>query len=201
MTLTTPTEELAAFSLDDRYRTKVDQRSAIARAVPGLLRNGDTIMIDAGATTIYVARRLAAELKDLTVITTSFGVASALAVNRTIRVIVCPGEFDVGDGGVGGPDTLAYLRKFNPTHAIIGASRIDANGPSDENSMSAWNKRVMIERAEAVILVADQTKFEQAALEHVCGLDELDFLVTYAARSPRCSMALEKAGVRVTVAE
>jgi DeoR/GlpR family transcriptional regulator of sugar metabolism len=116
-------------------------------------------------------------------------------------VIVCPGEFDVGDGGVGGPDTLAYLRKFNPIHAIIGASKIDANGPSDENSMSAWNKRVMIERAEAVILVADHSKFEQAALEHVCALDELDFLVTDGAPSPRFAMALDKAGVRVTVAE
>lgn len=188
-------------SLDDRYRTKVDQRSAIARAVPGLLRNGDTIMIDAGATTIYVARRLAAELKNLTVITTSFGVASALAVNPSIRVIVCPGEFDMGDGGVGGPDTLAYLRKFNPSYAIIGASRVDANGPSDENSMSAWNKRVMIERAEAVILVADHSKFEQAALEHVCALDELDYLVTDGSPSTQFAAALKRAGVGVKVAE
>jgi DeoR/GlpR family transcriptional regulator of sugar metabolism len=188
-------------SLDDRYRTKVDQRSAIARAVPGLVRNGDVLMIDAGATTIYVARRLAAELRDLTVITTSFGVASALAANRTIRVIVCPGEFDAGDGGVCGPDTLAYLRKFNPSYAIIGSSKIDANGPSDENSMSAWNKRVMIERAASVILVADHTKFEQVAFEHVCALAELDFLVTDAAPAPGFAKALEKAGVTVRVPE
>jgi DeoR/GlpR family transcriptional regulator of sugar metabolism len=188
-------------SLDDRYRTMVDQRSAIARAVPELLRNGDTLMIDAGATTIYVARRLAAELKDLTVITTSFGVASALAVNRSIRVLVCPGEFDVGDGGVCGPDTLAYLRKFNPSRAIIGASRVNADGPSDDNSMSAWNKRVMIERAEAVILVADHSKFEQAALEHVCALDELDFLVTDGVPSSGFANELEKAGVKVKIAQ
>ena len=134
--------------------------------MPGLLRDGATIMIDFGATTIYVARRLAAAMKDITVITTSFGVATALAVNRRIRVIVCPGEFDTGDGGVGGPDTLAYLRRFTG-YAIIGTSKVDANGPSDDNSVSAWNKRVMIERAEAVLLVADSSKFEQAALEHV----------------------------------
>jgi DeoR/GlpR family transcriptional regulator of sugar metabolism len=188
-------------SLDDRYRTMVDQRFAIARAVPGLLRDGATIMIDSGATTIYVARRLAAAMKDITVITTSFGVATALAVNRRIRVIVCPGEFDTGDGGVGGPDTLAYLRRFNPAYAIIGASRVDAKGPSDDNSVSAWNKRVMIEQAEAVLLVADSSKFEQAALEHVCALDVLDYLVTDGAPSPRFAEALESAEVAVKVGE
>lgn len=188
-------------SLDDRYRTKVDQRSAIARTVTPLLRDGDTLMIDAGATTIYVARRLAAELKGLTVITTSFGVASALAVNPTIRVIVCPGDFDVRDGGVGGPDTLAYLRRFNPAHAIIGASKVDMNGPSDENSISAWNKRAMIERAGSVILVVDHSKFGQEALEHVCALDELDYLVTDARPSATLVSALENADVELRVAK
>lgn len=186
-------------SLDDRYRTKVDQRFAIARAVPGLLRDGATVMIDSGATTIYVARRLAAAMKNLTVVTTSFGVATALAVNRSIRVIVCPGEFDTGDGGVGGPDTLAYLRKFNPAYAIIGASKVDSEGPSDENSLSAWNKRAMIERAAAVILVADSSKFEQTALEHICALDVLDYLVTDSPPSPAFTAALERAEVTVKV--
>ena len=67
--------------------------------------------------------------------------------------------------------------------------------------MSAWNKRVMIERAASVILVADHTKFEQVAFEHVCALAELDFLVTDAAPAPGFAKALEKAGVTVRVAE
>ena len=135
----------------------------------------------------------------MTVITTSFGVASSLATNPTIRVIVCPGQFDPGDGGVGGPDTLEYLRRFNVTRAIIGASRLDADGPSDVNSTSAWIKRVMIERAEQVILVADHSKFEQRALENVCSLDCLDYLVTDASPSPGLGRALAERNVEVKV--
>jgi DeoR/GlpR family transcriptional regulator of sugar metabolism len=67
--------------LDDRYRANVNQRTAMAKATALLVNNGDSLMIDAGATTIYVARRLAAELTDVTVITNSFGVATALAAN------------------------------------------------------------------------------------------------------------------------
>jgi DeoR/GlpR family transcriptional regulator of sugar metabolism len=187
-------------SLDDRYRTLVDQRSRIARVAGSLVQNGDTLMIDAGATTIYVARRLAAELRDLTVVTTSFGVASSLVSNPTIRVIVCPGEFDPRDGGVAGPDTLAYLKRFNPSWAIIGASRLDAEGPSDVNSTSAWIKRVMIEQAEVVMLVADQSKFERAAFERVCPLASLDHLVTDSEPPAQLAKALAKANVEVHVA-
>jgi DeoR/GlpR family transcriptional regulator of sugar metabolism len=184
-------------SLDERYRTKVDQRTIIAKAARELVTPGDTLMIDAGSTTIYVARQLSADLRDLTVITTSFGVASSLATNPTIRVVVCPGQFDPGDGGVGGPDTLEYLRRFSATTAIIGASRLDASGPSDVNSTSAWTKRVMIERAEQVILVADHSKFEQRAFENVCDLDCLDYLVTDA--SPSLSFARTLSEKRVAV--
>ncbi|MCL4767248.1 MAG: DeoR/GlpR family DNA-binding transcription regulator [Hyphomicrobiaceae bacterium] len=188
-------------SLDDRYRTMADQRLLVAKAVGTLVQPGDTLMIDAGSTTIYVARQLAAELRGLTVVTTSFGVASSLVANPTIRILVCPGEFDPRDGGVCGPDTLAYLRRFHVTKAIIGASRLDADGPSDVISTSAWIKRVMIERAEQVILAVDGTKFEQRAFENVCGLDSLDYLATDAAPPPALARALAEAGVGVRVGE
>jgi DeoR/GlpR family transcriptional regulator of sugar metabolism len=187
-------------SLDDRYRTLVDQRSRIARVASTLIKPGENLMIDAGATTIYVARRLAAELRDLTVVTTSFGVASALATNSTMRVIVCPGELDSRDGGVAGPDTLDYLKRFNPAWAIIGASGLDAQGPSDVNSTSAWIKRAMIEQAEKVVLVADQTKFDRTAFERICPLASLDHLVTDSEPPTNLTNSLAKAKVNVHVA-
>ncbi|MGE8940823.1 DeoR/GlpR family DNA-binding transcription regulator [Leptospira interrogans] len=184
-------------SLDDRYRNMVDQRIRVAKAASTLVAPGDTLMIDAGSTTIYIARQLAAELRDLTVLTTSFGVASSLVINPAIRVLVCPGEYDPRDGGVCGPDTLEYLRRFHVTKAIIGASRLDADGPSDTVSTSAWIKRVMIEQAEQVILAVDQSKFEQRAFERVCALDELDYLATDLSPPPALARALAKAGVEV----
>ena len=186
-------------SLDDRYRTMVDQRTVVAKAVSELVDPGDTLMIDAGSTTIYVARQLAADLRDLTIVTTSFGVASSLVSNPTIRVLVCPGEYDPRDGGVCGPDTLDYLRRFHVTKAIIRASRLDAEGASDVVSTSAWIKRVMIEQAEQVILAVDRSKFEQRAFESVCTLDSLDYLATDGQPPPALARALAKAGVDVRV--
>ena len=187
--------------LDDRYRQNVDQRTTIARAVGLLVQPGETLMIDAGATTIYVARRLAAELRDLTVVTTSFGVASSLALNASIAIRVAPGEYDAWDGGVTGPDAHAYLKRFNVSKAIIGASRLDAEGPSDSNSASVWIKRVMIECAQQVILALDYEKLEQVAFERVAPLSDIDHLVTDKRPSPALLRALDKARVEVHVAE
>lgn len=185
--------------LDDRYRTNQDERAAMAKAVPSLIRQGDSLMIDAGATTIFVARRLAAEMKGLSVVTTSFGVASALATNPTMRVRVCPGEYDPRDGGVTGPDATAYLAQFRVTHAVIGASRLDADGPSDFNPGSVWIKRTMIQQAEQAILVLAHEKLDQAAFERIVSLDRIAHLVTNRAPSDGLAKALGAAGVKIHI--
>jgi DeoR family transcriptional regulator, glycerol-3-phosphate regulon repressor len=182
---------------DERFRANAAQHMALSKAVVPLINNGDTLMVDAGSTTISVAKRLASERNGLTVITTSFGVASAFASNSTIRVRMCPGEFDSGEGGVRGPDTLGYLERFHVSHAIIGASRLDGDGPSDFNSASVWIKRAMIRQAAATILVVDSNKFEQKALEHICSLDKIRCLATDIMPPPDLEKALKRHGVRI----
>jgi DeoR family transcriptional regulator, glycerol-3-phosphate regulon repressor len=183
--------------LDERYRTRQDERQAVAWAVTPLIRDGDTLMIDAGATTIHVARRLAAEFSDLNVVTTSFGVASALAANPTFRIRVCPGDYDPSDGGVIGPDAVAYLMQFKVAHALIGASCLDADGPSDFNSGSVAIKRAMMRQSAQTILVLDHTKLGQAVFERVCPLGDLAHLATDAAPQGALAAALAKADVAV----
>lgn len=182
---------------DERLRANMAQHIALAKAVLPLIANGDTLMVDAGSTTISVAKRLAAERSGLTVITTSFGVATAFASNPTIRVRICPGEFDSSEGGVRGPDTLSYLERFNVSFAIIGASRLDGDGPSDFNSASVWIKRAMIRQAAASILVVDSNKFDQKALEHICLPDKINYLATDMMPPPNLEKALKRHGVRI----
>jgi DeoR/GlpR family transcriptional regulator of sugar metabolism len=183
--------------LDERYRTNQAQRLVLAKATVPLIRDGDSLMIDAGATTIYVAGRLAAERQDLTVVTNSFGVASALAANPTFRIRVCPGEYDPRDGGVGGPDTISYLSQFHVTHAVTSATRLDENGPSDVNSASVSIKRIMIKQAAQTILVLDRDKLDRPAFERICPLSEIDRLVTDHALPAALAKALKKAKVSV----
>jgi DeoR family transcriptional regulator, glycerol-3-phosphate regulon repressor len=183
--------------LDERYRTNSEQRQILAKVVVPLIRDGDTLMIDSGATTIHVARRLAADCNNLTVVTTSYGVVTALATNPTIRIRICPGEYDPRDGGVVGPDTLQYLSQFHVTHTVIGASRLDVDGPTDFNMDSVSIKKAMIKQADQTILVLDHEKMEKTAFERICTLGAINHLVTDFPIPERLAKALVKARVKV----
>src|SRR5690348_13800526 len=104
-------------------------------------------MIDSGATTFRFARRLAAVAWDFTVVTNSFPVASALATNPTIQIICCPGTFDADEACVSGPEALAFIGRFHANRAVVGASGLTIEGPTEVNSGSAAVKRAMLKRS------------------------------------------------------
>jgi DeoR/GlpR family transcriptional regulator of sugar metabolism len=56
---------------NERFNAMTEERARIAATAAGLVQPGEVLAIDAGSTTLHFARHLAAELKQLTVITNS----------------------------------------------------------------------------------------------------------------------------------
>ena len=162
---------------NERFGKLTEEREAIAALAARLVQPGEALMIDAGATTLHFARRLAAELKDLTIVTTSFAAAMALGANPSFAVISCPGRYDPHEGSVYGPDAIAFLGRFNANRVFMSASGITAEGPNEANSGAAAVKRAMLRRAEQRVLLLDSGKFDQPSLEVVCPLSDLHRLV------------------------
>ena len=187
-------------AFNERYHRQVTERRRIAAAAIALVEAGDVLMIDAGATTTHFARRVAVDLADLTVLTNSVGVATALAGNRSIRVVLCPGDYDAREGGVCGAETQAFLARFTADRCFVGASGLGEDGVSDANPDAAWVKRAMIERSRRSVLLADASKFGVRALDRVCALDALDDLVTDRRPGRPLARALAGAGVAVHIA-
>jgi DeoR/GlpR family transcriptional regulator of sugar metabolism len=188
-------------SLAERQRALIGERERIARRAFELLAPREVIMVDCGSTTWHFARRLAIEPLPLTVVTNSLGIASTLAANPVIRVVVCPGDYAAGEGGTFGPDTLAFLRRFHADKAVIGAGGLTDEGPTEVRPEAAWVKRVMIERARRRILLVDRSKFEQARYEIVCPLAEIDDLVTDCQPPPELNRAIRAARIALHLAE
>src|SRR3569832_1445948 len=131
----------------ERGLTLVEERARIGRGAAGLVEKGSIVMIDGGSTTYEVARGLSQHGRDLTIITNSIGVASVAGANPGFRVILCPGTYDSREAAVLGEDTVEFVRRYNADVAIIGASALTAEGPSDMISGAAAVKRAMIARA------------------------------------------------------
>ncbi len=185
--------------ISERGLTLVDERARIGRGAAGLIEKGQIVMIDGGSTTYEVARNLSQLKRDLTIITNSTGVASVAGANPTFRVLLCPGTYDSREGSVLGEDTVEFVRRYNADVAIIGASGLSADGPSDMISGAAAVKRAMISRSLSTVLVVTHDKFGRSSLERICGLDDIADIVTDSEPKADLRSAAEQAGTELHV--
>ena len=187
-------------AVHERAHERVAERRRIGACAAEMIEDGDVLMIDSGSTTVQFAQQLAIVAPRVTVLTNCLSVALALGPLSEMRVVLCPGEYRVQEGGVFGPETAAFLQRFRATKAIIGASGLTTEGPVELDSAATWVKRTMIERAAHRFLLIDESKLDALSIETVCPLDQIHDLVTSAAPSAALREALIAAGIAVHVA-
>lgn len=184
----------------ERDNLMVAERERIAALAADFVRDGETVLIDAGSTTLHLARRLATSNKSITVVTNGYAAAIALGTNPSIAVHVCPGRHNAHEGGVTGAETVAYLNRFHLDRAFIGASGVNAEGVNEANADAATVKRAMLRRAAAPMLLLDHAKFDRRSFQIICTLEELPHLVTDREPGPDLARALARAQVEVHLA-
>ena len=184
-----------------RSRAHQAERTRIGAAAAALVADGDAVMIDCGSTTALFANALAARNLRITVVTNCVPAARMLGTSARCRVILCPGDYVPREGGVYGPDTVDFIRRYRANKAFIGAGGVAADGVTDADSASCAVKRAMMERSDVALLLADRSKFELVQFERVCMLEEIDELVTDTPPPKRLATALGRARVRTVVAE
>ncbi len=151
-------------ALAEREGLLVAERERIAAAAVKLVKPNDILMIGGGATTLHFARRLAAELNHLTIITHALSIAVALATNPTHKVLMLPGQYDGREGLIHGPDTIDALQRFHANKAFLGASGLTSEGPNDAGVGPGLIYGAMMRRASETVILADATKFDRPSL-------------------------------------
>lgn len=178
-----------------------DAKRLIAGQLARMIKNGDSLILDIGSTTAYVARALRGH-HDLFVVTNSVAVAQMLATRNNNRVFMAGGELRAHDAGAFGREAIAFVRQFSVQYAVLSAAAIDAeNGFMLFDLQEAEFSREIIQRSEKSIVAADATKFGRRAPVRVDDPGVVDTLVTDAAPPDDLAAYLAEAGVKVVVAE
>lgn len=181
---------------EDQYQ---EEKVAIADVAVQLVREGDTVILDAGSTTLQIARHLRNK-KDLTVLTNAINIAWELRTG-TVEVVLLGGYLRQRTLSLVGPITENTLSGFHVDKLFLATNGLDLErGLTTPNLTEAQTKKAMIKSAKEVIVVADHSKFNRVAFSQICGLDRVSRLITDAGVPAGILNALKDLGIDVLIA-
>jgi DeoR/GlpR family transcriptional regulator of sugar metabolism len=184
-------------SFDENVVHRLAEKDRIGAAGAQLVRDGETILLDVGTTTLRLAHHL--RERTLTVITNNLAACEELQTSERIELLLLGGLVDRHYRSLGGFLAEEALRQVRADRAFLSASAIRGSDLAvlDDTAVDLRLKRGMIAAAGEVILLADAEKFGQLRPVRVCGPDELDVLITDRGAPESALEAFEAAGVRV----
>jgi len=182
---------------EKRMSERVEAKQAISARLAGIIADGDSIMLDTGSTTAYVARALG-EHRNLSVVTNCTEIARTLAREPSNRVHLCGGRLRADDWATFGSAAIDFVRQFHVDYAILSIGGVtDAGSFMDYHLEEAEFSRAVMEQAKKTIVVADHDKFGNPSFIKVCDFDRVDMVVVDRPPPARFVAAFGEAGVEL----
>lgn len=197
---TPPTE--AETKLDQRSKINPESKKRIGAKAAELIEVGQTIILDAGSTTVEIVNHLPHDLDYLRVVTPALNVAVATTHYPYIELVMPGGVLRNLTRSLVGPQTLRSLEMFNADWLFLASGGFDLeHGVTTGNIMEVEVKRTMVQQAARVVLVADGAKFGRVLSLNVTPLAAIDILITDDQMRDEDIQAVKAAGVTVIQAD
>jgi DeoR/GlpR family transcriptional regulator of sugar metabolism len=185
-------------ALEDRSSAQLEEKQAVARVAASRIRDGDSVLLDGGTTTLEVARLLVG--RSVQIVTNSLPIAS-LFVSRPETDLVLLGGYVYPRTGVAlGPWTLRMLEDIHVQQTILSVGGLTARGLFNSNLLLVETERQMMRCGDEVVVVADHTKIGRTALAWLCELSTIDTLIVDADLTAEQRALLNQNDVRVILA-
>jgi DeoR/GlpR family transcriptional regulator of sugar metabolism len=184
---------------EERRAAALPEKQWIGRVVADLIPSGETILLDGGTTTLEVARSLVG--KSLQVVTNSLPIASLLAQQPSIELILIGGYLYPRTGVALGPLAAAALAELHVPRLIMGTGGITEKGLFNSNTLLVECERLMLQAAEEVWVVADSSKFGRSALAYLCELSKVTRIIVDSGLNDDWRNVIHSAGIELILAE
>ena len=183
-----------SLSMEDRGHNPEKKR--IAQKAKELVDEGDSIIIDSGTTTTAFANELLS-FSNLDILTNSINIGFQLSTTAN-HVIIIGGEIKNPTRSLTGTFGISMLEGVYVDYLFLATGGIDVEkGLSLPSFTDIELKKAMIESANKVVLLADSSKIGKVKFASLCGLDQIDILITDKNIKPQDKEAIENMGVTV----
>jgi len=185
-------------SLREKEKLHRKEKLRIGSFAAGLVKEGQSVVLDSGTTTTMIARELRG-FRNLTVITNAVNIAAELA-GTAIEVILTGGMLRENSFSLVGPLAEETLRRLSADVLFLGVDGFDTHfGLTTPNLLEAKVNRVMIEIARRTVVVCDSSKFGRRSLSLIAPPSAVHQTITDN-RIPRADLrALEEIGIEVNL--
>jgi DeoR family transcriptional regulator of aga operon len=177
------------------------QKRRIGRAAAKLVRDGETIILDSGSTTIEIALALRERTwSELTVITNGLQIALELSTTPSIRVIMLGGLLRPSSHSLAGLSAEQTLSQLSADRLFLGIDGIDPEvGVTTLDPQEAALNALMIRVSREVVGVFDASKFGQRSFSTIAPVSALNLAITEKGASAKHVQTMIDNGVRVTL--
>jgi DeoR family transcriptional regulator, aga operon transcriptional repressor len=188
---------------EDSISSFAAEKVAIGQAAAALLEDGETVLLDVGTTAAAAARAIAAraELGDVVVFTNGLKTALELEpASPRVTVVVLGGTLRPLQHSLVDPLATLILEQISVKTVLLGCNGVDTvGGVTNINLPEAEVKKRMLAAATRRVVLADGSKLGRVEVARLCGIDDVDMVITGRSADPAVVDALRDRGCDVSV--
>ncbi len=195
--LLNPKSDEFAFTARDTH--ELAEKEIIGKVVAGLIRPGQTVIMDAGTTVYHVAKQL--QDKNLQIVTNSLPVANLFLAAQRTEVVVSGGVIYPRLGVLVGPSAVKSFADLHADVAVMGAGGVTLEGFTNSHGLLIDIQRAMMKSAGKVVFCLDHTKFGRKSVVFLCGLERKPTIITDNGAPDGLIAELRSHGLEILVAQ
>jgi DeoR/GlpR family transcriptional regulator of sugar metabolism len=192
-----PNMEPPAFAL--RKELHRAEKERIGQAAAALIRDGDSVALDASTTAWQIARHLK-DRRELTIVTNGLFIALEFLDSPAVTVVMPGGALRTASASLVGDEGACILERYHVQKGFFGAGGFTLEeGLTDTNQYEVKLKQRMVERSKEVIAVVDSSKWGQVTFASLASVEQLDQVIADDAAPAEMVAALRQQGTLVTL--
>ena len=188
-------------SVSEKEKLCTVEKHRIGEYAASRISADDSIIIGPGSTTAAFARCIQPRNR-LTAITSSLQVADVLAGVSGVEIIMLGGIIRQSSRSVVGRSAEQMLSDFSCSQLFLGVDGIDLEfGITNADMREAELNRAMMRATQKTVVLADSSKFRRRGFSKICGMDEVDLIITDSNIPDRVARRMEELGIEYVVVD
>ncbi len=166
-------------NINVRFEEHVEEKIAIAKRAAELIHEGDTIYLDSGSTSYFLARELKKSGINLRILTNSLDVITELSDSPYISLLSTGGSLRREARSFIGPIAIETIKNFQIETSFLGTTGFSNEGFfSAQNTLEAEVKKTVIKSSKRTVMLVDHYKIGTTAFTIFARPTDIDILIT-----------------------